>query len=94
VAELGDQMNDAKAKSVAATTDRETVEARLKTLTEESGRRDRLRQRRADLERSLTAHGGTTDPAAVRCEITRLADRLTDVQARHAAARERQQTAG
>jgi DNA repair exonuclease SbcCD ATPase subunit len=92
VAELGDQMNDAKAKSVAATTDRETVEARLKTLTDESGRRDRLRQRRADLERSLTALGGTTDPAAVRGDITRLADRVTDLQARHATARERQQT--
>jgi DNA repair exonuclease SbcCD ATPase subunit len=93
VAELGDRMSDAKAKSVAATTHRETVEARLKTLTEEFGGRDRLRQRRADLERSLTALGGTTDPAAVRADITRLADRLTDLQARQTAARERQRTA-
>jgi DNA repair exonuclease SbcCD ATPase subunit len=83
----------AKANAAEDTASREAADARLKELTEAITRRDRLRQRRADLERSLTALGGTTDPAAVRADITRLADRLTDLQARHATARARQTTA-
>lgn len=85
--------SDAKAKSAAATSTREAADSRAKSLTDDTARRNNLRQQRTNLERSLTALGGTTDPAAVRGDIARLADRLTDLQARHTAARARQQDA-
>ncbi len=84
---------DAKAKSAAATLNLEGADARLKKLTDGTAERARLHQRRTDLERSLTALGGTTDATAVRGEITQLGQRLTDVQSRHTAARTRQQDA-
>ncbi|MBP3957852.1 SMC family ATPase [Gemmata sp. G18] len=84
---------EAKAKSADATSDREAADARLKTLTDDIAERNHLRQRRSDLERSLTALGSATDPAAVREEIARLAERLTDLQAEHSAARGRQHEA-
>jgi DNA repair exonuclease SbcCD ATPase subunit len=93
VSTLTTAATDAKARTAAATADLESADSRVSSLTNDTARRDRVRQRRADLERSLTALGGTTDPAAVRGDITRLADRLTELQARHTAARDRQQAA-
>lgn len=84
---------DAKVKTAVATADLESADSLVRSLTNDTARRDRVRQRRADLERSLTALGGTTDPAAVRGDITRLADLLTELQARHTTARTRQTAA-
>lgn len=93
VAALSAAATDAAAKSAAATAGRESADSRARSLADDATRRNALRQRRAGLERSLTAFGGAADPAAVRGDIARLGDRLTDLQSRHAAARARQAAA-